>query len=50
MKVIKRNGAEVDFSPSKIQRVVEKANKSTEELSEAQVADVVNRVLTKCRK
>lgn len=50
MKVIKRNGAEVEFSPSKIQRVVEKANKNTEELSDSQVADVVNRVLTKCRK
>lgn len=50
MKVIKRNGVEIDFAPSKIQRVVTQANKETEELTEAQVADVVNRVLTKCRK
>ena len=42
MNVIKKNGKQVTFDLNKIKRAVERANKETQELTEADVLDVVN--------
>lgn len=47
IRVIKRNGVEVEFNPEKISNAIQKANKEVEEhksLSLLQIADVTNRV------
>lgn len=50
MNVIKRSGVETPFSINKIKVVVEKANKETNEMTDDDVAKVVNYVLGECSK
>lgn len=50
MNVIKRNGKEVVFNSNKIATVIRKANEKTDELSEEQIINVINKALAKCRK
>lgn len=50
MNVIKRSGKETQFNINKIKVAVEKANKETNELSNEDVAKVVNYVLNECNK
>ena len=42
MNVIKKDGKQVTFDLNKMKRAVERANKETQELTEADVLDVVN--------
>lgn len=51
MKIIKRNGAEVQFDPSKISVAIGKANNSIDEknrISDAQIAAITAAVVVKC--
>ena len=51
MKVIKRNGAEVEFDKNKIHRAVEKANLSVQEdvrLTKKQIDRITERVVVEC--
>ena len=50
MNVIKRSGKETQFNINKIKVAVEKANKETNELSDEDIAKVVNYVLNECNK
>ncbi len=52
MKIIKRNGAEVDFDISKIVNAISKANNATEKkfLTEEQIKDIADYVEYKCNK
>ena len=52
MKVIKRNGAEVDFDLSKIINAISKANKAAikEELTQAQIEEIAEYINFKCTK
>ncbi len=52
MKVIKRNGAEVDFDIRKIQAAVRKANKAAvrQELSEEQIQEIAEYINFKCNR
>jgi ribonucleoside-triphosphate reductase (formate) len=50
MNVIKRSGKETQFNINKIKVAVEKANKETNELSNEDIAKVVNYVLNECNK
>lgn len=50
IKVIKRNGEEVEFNPEKISNAIQKANNEVDEqksLTVLQIADVTNRVVKK---
>lgn len=52
-KVIKRNGQEVNFSPGKIKKAIEGANKEVDEtdrISQASLNEIVNEVVLKCDK
>ena len=52
MKVIKRNGSEVDFDISKIITAITKANNAnvSHELSEVQIKDAADYIQYKCEK
>ena len=52
MKVIKRNGSEVDFDLSKIINAISKANKAAirEELTQAQIEEIAEYINFKCSK
>lgn len=50
MNVIKKDGKQVTFDLSKIKRAIEKSNKETQELTEADVLDVVNVIHSKLLK
>ncbi len=52
MKVIKRNGSEVDFDLSKIINAISKANKAAvkEELTQAQIEEIAEYINFKCTK
>ena len=50
MNVIKRSGKEVAFDIDRIVRAVTKANEEYSELTQEQIADIANKVLTKCKK
>jgi len=50
MNVIKKDGKQVAFDLNKIKRAVERANKETQELTEADVLDVVNVIHSKLLK
>ena len=52
MKVIKRNGSEVDFDLSKIINAISKANKAAirEELTQAQIEEIAEYINFKCAK
>lgn len=50
LKIIKRDGKQVNFDGSKIKRAIEKANNETEELTSQEVADVSNTVIERIRK
>ena len=50
MKVIKRNGSEVDFDITKIQAAIEKANKAAirQELTQEQIQEISEYIDFKC--
>ena len=52
MKVIKRNGSEVEFDIDKIRNAIAKANKAAirEELSQAQIDEIADYINFKCSK
>ena len=50
MNVIKKDGKQVAFDLSKIKRAIERSNKETQELTEADVLDVVNVIHSKLLK
>lgn len=52
MKVIKRNGAEVDFTPQKIVAAITKANNAglQKELDEAQIESIADNITRDCQK
>ena len=52
MKVIKRNGSEVDFDLDKIINAISKANKAAvkEELTQAQIEEIAEYINFKCTK
>lgn len=52
MKVIKRNGAEVDFTPQKIVAAITKANNAglQKELGEAQIESIADNITRDCQK
>lgn len=52
MKVIKRNGAEVDFTPQKIVAAIAKANAAglQKELGEAQIESIADNITRDCQK
>ena len=52
MKVIKRNGSEVDFHIEKIQAAVDKANRAAvrQELTEEQIQEISEYIYFKCNR
>lgn len=52
MKVIKRNGSEIEFDPSKISQAIRKANaevKDKDQINEIRLALITSEVTEKCR-
>lgn len=48
MRVIKRDGREVDFDSTKIKVAIEKANKNIQLLTDEEICNVVNLIVNKC--
>lgn len=48
MRVIKRDGREVDFDSTKIKVAIEKANKNIQLLTDEEICNIVNLIVNKC--